>query len=586
MPPRKPSTAEEISRLAAKMRVADPDRDNGDFASLTTNDAMSWLMGFGQIKEIDPKMKAARNPQELREMAVEKLRIALWDMQRFDYLFPDRVYSKTPNFKIARLESWPKWKEPHKEVRAGGMGTQKFDGFKDAERLNSYIMTHYNMMAFTQPELVQGLSMNPPKGPAGNWIGVKKIMGHAALDITGEGGRDTPFVVYFQRDILLIMEILDVKRVSWPEPGPKFFKHLQESQEVKFGTDPGAPLVPMMQTPKIPLVVVRYSYLEGRPKGGSQFTLHLESRLREILPPGTSNDKVRVELERHLSSGEEMAEEHLLMFARLLSHNADLVDKEWVEDQQSHWNIQKDVKSETRISFFTPCLRPRFRAVEEIETGKAPTPYTQCGACNKEAKKTMCGSCRAVCYCSPECAKANWPEHKADCKTSKKILNDPASLPKDTLYIPVRAFVPWVADFGFANEQEAVKMGGPVIAENPRNEYGTERFICRAILPNAGKAQWDPHQGKVVYYDRGGGTAVLWDRRRSIIVRLAPEEPPQALKSGIVIPFHDAGYQQFRQVLQKHGIQGQLLYVWVRRVGDCIEVDLKDIPDQRSIQWD
>ncbi|KAJ7682907.1 hypothetical protein B0H17DRAFT_986325 [Mycena rosella] len=492
--------------MAAKMRVADPNCDNGAFSSLTTKDAMLWLMAVGHINEIDPKMKATSNPKALHEMVIEKLRLALWDIQRFEYLFPDHVYSKRPNFKISRLETWPKWQDPHKEVWSGGIGTMKFDGFKDAERLNSYVMMPFNTMTFTQPELAQGLSMTPPKGPAGNWIGVKKIMGHATLDITGEGGRETPFVVYFQKDVMLIMELLDVKRVAWPKPGPK---------------------------------------------ASSQFMTHLESRLREILPPGTSDDEVRAELQKHLRAGEEMPEEYLCMLARLLSHNADHVDKEWADDLQSHWNISIEAKKETRISFFVPCLRPRFRS----------------------------------CYCSPECAKAHWPQHKADCKISKKINSDPSSLPKDTLYVPVRAFVPWVAYAGFANEQEAVKMGGPPTDENPRNEYGTERFICRAILPNAGKAGWDPEQAKVVHYDQGGGTAVLFDRRRSVIVRLAPEEPPQALKHGIVIPFHDAGYQQFCQVLRKRGWHGQLLYVWVRRVGDCIEVDLKDIPDQVGIQW-
>ncbi|KAJ7145819.1 hypothetical protein C8R44DRAFT_655794 [Mycena epipterygia] len=585
MPPRKPSTAEEITALAAKMRVADPLRDNGAFSSLTTNDIMLWLMSIGHINEIDPRMKSARNPQEQREIAIGNLRLALWDVQRFDYLFPDNVYSKAPNFKISRLESWPNWKKPHLEVRQGGIGTQRLDGYKDAERLKSYVMTHFNMLAFTQPELAQNM-MNPPQGPAGNWFGTKKIMGHAALDITAEGGRETPFVAYFNKDILLFMEILDVKRVPWPEPGPKFLKQLQESQEVKFGANPGAPLVPMMETPKIPLVVVRYSYMEGRPEGGSQFTLHLESRLREILPSGASDDDVRVELEKHMTAGEEMPEAHLCMLARLLSHNADLVDKEWVDDQQSHWNIPKEVKKETRISFFVPCSRPRFKAVEEIETGKTPTPCTQCGECQKDAKKTMCGSCRAVCYCSPECAKANWPKHKVDCKISKKIGNDPSSLPKDTLYVPVRAYIHWVADFGFASEQEAVKMGGPPVTEPPRNEYGTERFICRAVLANEGKGQWDPHQGKVVYYDRGAGTAFLYDQRRSVMVRLGPQEPAKALVQGVIIPFHEVGYQQFAEVVQKRGLQGQLLYVWVRRVGDCIEVDLKDIPDQRGIRWE
>jgi hypothetical protein len=120
-----------------------------------------------------------------------------------------------------------------------------------------------------------------------------------------------------------------------------------------------------------------------------------------------SDDEVRVELENHLRAGEEMPEEHIRMFARLLSHNADLVDKEWVDDQQSHWNISAEAKKETRVSFFVPCLRPRFECVlfnldfftmftgpsvvEEIESGKKVVPHTQCGNCQKDAK-TMCGS--------------------------------------------------------------------------------------------------------------------------------------------------------------------------------------------------
>jgi Zn-dependent peptidase ImmA (M78 family) len=94
-------------------------------------------------------------------------------------------------------------------------------------------------------------------------------------------------------------------------------------------------------------------------QGGAQFLLHLESRLRELLPSHSSDDDVRAELEKHLGAGEEM-------FARLLSHNAGLVDKEWANDQQSHWNISTETKEETRISFFVPCLRPRFECVFDL----------------------------------------------------------------------------------------------------------------------------------------------------------------------------------------------------------------------------
>jgi hypothetical protein len=48
-------------------------------------------------------------------------------------------------------------------------------------------MTQFNLLAFTQPEMMQNVPANPPKGPLGNWIGVKKIMGHASLDLTAEG---------------------------------------------------------------------------------------------------------------------------------------------------------------------------------------------------------------------------------------------------------------------------------------------------------------------------------------------------------------------------------------------------------------
>jgi hypothetical protein len=82
MPPRKPTTAEEITALAAKIRIADPTVDNGAFSALTTGDAMSWLMALGPLKEIDPRMKTAKNPQEQLAIATDNLRVALWDMQR------------------------------------------------------------------------------------------------------------------------------------------------------------------------------------------------------------------------------------------------------------------------------------------------------------------------------------------------------------------------------------------------------------------------------------------------------------------------------------------------------------------------
>ncbi|KAK0454299.1 hypothetical protein EV421DRAFT_409490 [Armillaria borealis] len=60
------------------------------------------------------------------------------------------------------------------------------------------------------------------------------------------------------------------------------------------------PLVPMMQTPKLPLVLVRYSYMQGRPKGGSQFTLFLVSKNMPRAPA----KQVREKLQFHMQCGE------------------------------------------------------------------------------------------------------------------------------------------------------------------------------------------------------------------------------------------------------------------------------------------
>lgn len=82
------------------------------------------------------------------------------------------------------------------------------------------------------------------------------------------------------------------------------------------------------------------------------------------MPKNTTVKKVREKLQWHLQTGEEMPPTHLKLLARLLSFNADLVNRDYAEELQSHWNgIAKDVANESKISFFVPCLRLRFRYI-------------------------------------------------------------------------------------------------------------------------------------------------------------------------------------------------------------------------------
>lgn len=55
--------------------------------------------------------------------------------------------------------------------------------------------------------------------------------------------------------------------------------------------------------------------------------------------------------------------------------------------------ISQDAVKETKISFFVPCLRLRWRVLEEIETGVPNQQLgTTCQARGKTAKKLTCNS--------------------------------------------------------------------------------------------------------------------------------------------------------------------------------------------------
>lgn len=129
-----------------------------------------------------------------------------------------------------------------------------------------------------------------------------------------------------------------------------------------------------------------------------------------------------------------------------------------------------------------------------------------------------------------------------------------------------RTYVDFVADHGFAAEQEAIKLSGLApIGDCPVNEYDSERvLVCTQIPPE---------------YTLGGEyigqTAFLCDRRRSFQVRTGPGDPVIAAARGlrVPIPFHSQGHAKLMKLLATKGTQGQLLYLWGRRVGHCLELE-------------
>ncbi|KAK0241059.1 hypothetical protein EDD85DRAFT_763497, partial [Armillaria nabsnona] len=222
------------------LRIADPDKDNGAFNTVNRMEAgLVWLKSIG-VSGISPLESRALSNEEV----IEKLRYALWDSQRIDNLFHEKTYQTSSKLDVTALPAWPNREKAKPELKSITIGAMKMDGYKDAKRLDSYVFRHFITSAFTQMENMSGAAQVAPD-ITGAWMGTKATMSKASLDITREGGKDTPFVTYYtDNNHLLIMEILDVKQCSWAEPSDKFMKQLNTSQETKFGHSPNGHYLP------------------------------------------------------------------------------------------------------------------------------------------------------------------------------------------------------------------------------------------------------------------------------------------------------------------------------------------------------
>jgi hypothetical protein len=71
-----------------------------------------------------------------------------------------------------------------------------------------------------------------------------------------------------------------------------------------------------------------------------------------------------------------------------------------------------------------------------------------------------------------------------------------------------------------------------------------------------------------------GKTMFIWDRRRSVFARTGPGDVQFAKeREGTQLPFDARGHAKIADVIRTRGVQKQIVYVYAKRIGDCLELE-------------
>ncbi|KAK7032515.1 hypothetical protein VNI00_013084 [Paramarasmius palmivorus] len=150
---------------------------------------------------------------------------------RLDMMFPEKAFGggHRGNLDPDALPPWPKQREPRPELQSAGLVRVMIDGYSGAERLDSYVLRHFQMSAFAQQESMRGIYRKA--GMAEAWDGITMTISKAVLDVVRDGtvncyelklwlarivgGDKTPIVAHHSESGkgLLVME-----QAKWLEP--------------------------------------------------------------------------------------------------------------------------------------------------------------------------------------------------------------------------------------------------------------------------------------------------------------------------------------------------------------------------------
>lgn len=195
-------------------------------------------------------------------------------------------------------------------------------------------------------------------------------------------------------------------------------------------------------------------------------------------------------------------------------------------------------------------------------------------ACNKEQPPKHCSQCHSVYYCDVSCQRAHWKEHKLTCTPPTQSTSPPANEKEEgrTILVPI---VDPAAENKFHFDVIGAKAGQVTdLTKLPGNVHGEKRFLVK--VHNAADSE-------DILLSRGDRCHPalyrkdlrIYDEPRQLDVIVNPKTLPDV--SQAIVP-----------VIMKHGCSrpggGQSkVFMWARRVGPNIKLDLDELPSRCTL---
>ncbi|KAJ7147684.1 hypothetical protein C8R43DRAFT_1237197 [Mycena crocata] len=325
------------------------------------------------------------------------------------------------------------------------------------------------------------------------------------------------------------------------------------------------------------------------------------------------------------------------LLSRMLESNSRRLSK--AEKKRYQAAVPPALRAVTAISFISPIYCPASSAADAIELGRRPR--LACSVCLKtesETKLFFCTGCSGSAYCSSEHQSEDWARHKPECRSTKNVDRDgvPWKSPRAVRIDALDLRSPFAKVFlqlqYYRREPDAGNLcawTNPVDRLKPYSKSSAnsrcaktifgpdERFMVRVrwggfadvTEDQRRRGTWDNQRGMnfmvmavLQIVDRQHSCSVFFQRQTGTVVS-KPSGPTSLTKKSeylasqsLILPGlpnpgssnepidqdNSTVFDAIVEAVRKWSVdQCECVFLWAVRRGDCLEIDLVDVPDQK-----